>query len=103
MSMLKRNNDDLVKTLMAMLRVEPKANEENDPYDSDSSPIGDFAPTSMMRLMPVESLANFDGDRYNKDAAASWLQRFEETAIVCGWSDKEILPSIPLAFRQASA
>ncbi|CAK4494678.1 unnamed protein product, partial [Aphanomyces euteiches] len=91
MSMLKRNNDDLVKTLMTLLRAEPKAHEETDPYDSDSSPIGDFAPASTMRLMPVESIANFDGDRDNRDAAASWLQRFEETAIACGWSDREIL------------
>ncbi|CAK4639694.1 unnamed protein product, partial [Aphanomyces euteiches] len=91
MSMLKRNKDDLVKTLMTLLRAEPKAHEETDPYDSDSSPIGDFAPASTMRLMPVESIANFDGDSDNRDAAASWLQRFEETAIACGWSDREIL------------
>ncbi|CAK4345705.1 unnamed protein product [Aphanomyces euteiches] len=44
-----------------------------------------------MRLMPVEFIANFDGDRDNRNAAASWLQRFEETAIACGWSDLEIL------------
>ncbi|CAK4648273.1 unnamed protein product [Aphanomyces euteiches] len=41
--------------------------------------------------MPVEALPNFDGDRFNRDAAASWLQRFEETAIACGWSDREVL------------
>ncbi|KAH9139509.1 hypothetical protein AeRB84_016215 [Aphanomyces euteiches] len=76
---------------MTLLRAEPKAHEEADPYDSDSSPIGDFAPASTMRLMPVEFIANFDGDRDNRNAAASWLQRFEETAIACGWSDLEIL------------
>ncbi|KAH9098932.1 hypothetical protein LEN26_016496 [Aphanomyces euteiches] len=91
MSMLQRNNDQLVKMLMAMFR-EPRPTEDYDPYDSDASPIGEpLGPPNTVRLMPVEALQNFDGDRENKDAAAMWLQRFEETAVACGWSDKEVL------------
>ncbi|CAK4398823.1 unnamed protein product [Aphanomyces euteiches] len=90
MSMLQQNNDQLVKTLMAMLK-EPKVEEELNPYDPDVSPIGDFQDSpSTVRLMPVEALPNIDGDRVNRDAAASWLQRFEEIAIACGWSDREV-------------
>ncbi|KAH9160478.1 hypothetical protein AeNC1_018977, partial [Aphanomyces euteiches] len=91
MSMLQRNNDQLVKMLMAMFR-EPRPTEDYDPYDSDASPIGEpLGPPNTVRLMPVEALHNFHGDRENKDAAAMWLQRFEETAVACGWSDKEVL------------
>ncbi|CAK4659678.1 unnamed protein product [Aphanomyces euteiches] len=55
MSMLQQNNDQLVKTLMAMLK-EPKVEEELNPYDPDVSPIGDFQDSpSTVRLMPVEA------------------------------------------------
>ncbi|CAK4190921.1 unnamed protein product, partial [Aphanomyces euteiches] len=91
MSMVQQNNDQLVKTLMAMLK-EPKVEEGLNPYDPNVSPIGDFQDSpSTVRLMPVEASPNFDGDRVKRDAAASWLQRFEETAIACGWSDREVL------------
>lgn len=90
MSMLQENNDRLVRQLMSMMRSQPLPDEE--PEEENVAPVGISSTSSnTVRLMPVDPIPTFDGNREDHDAAASWLRRFEETAVACGWTSKETL------------
>ncbi|CAK4783734.1 unnamed protein product, partial [Aphanomyces euteiches] len=69
-----------------------RAPELDDWIDDDPTPVGILQENpNTIRLMPVETIPVFDGNRDDRDAAATWLSRFEETAFSCGWSDVETL------------
>ncbi|KAG9404517.1 hypothetical protein AC1031_004725 [Aphanomyces cochlioides] len=91
--MLEANNEQLIRQLMPMMKnTTPRAPELDDWIDDDPTPVGILQENpNTIRLMPVETIPVFDGNREDRDAAATWLSRFEETAFSCGWSDVETL------------
>ncbi|CAK4077747.1 unnamed protein product, partial [Aphanomyces euteiches] len=93
MAMLEANNEQLIRQLMTMMKnTTQRAPELDDWIDDDPTPVGILQENpNTIRLMPVETIPVFDGNRDDRDAAATWLSRFEETAFSCGWSDVETL------------
>ncbi|CAK4365581.1 unnamed protein product [Aphanomyces euteiches] len=93
MAMLEANNEQLIRQLMTMMKnTTQRAPELDDWIDDDPTPVGILQENpNTIRLMPVETIPVFDGNRDDRDPAATWLSRFEETAFSCGWSDVETL------------
>ncbi|KAF0734799.1 hypothetical protein Ae201684_008646 [Aphanomyces euteiches] len=60
-----------------------------DDPDDEPPPIGRRVEGNQVQILPVESLPTFKGDSEGRDAAGAWLQRLEETAVSCGWTDVE--------------
>ncbi|CAK4303464.1 unnamed protein product, partial [Aphanomyces euteiches] len=89
MTMLEANNEQLIRQLMTMMKnTTQRAPELDDWIDDDPTPVGILQENpNTIRLMPVETIPVFDGNRDDRDAAATWLSCFEETAFSCGWSD----------------
>ncbi|KAF0689332.1 Aste57867_19213 [Aphanomyces stellatus] len=90
--MLKDNNKQLMLMLRQLkedARAQDSTTENLDDLDEEVPQVGVQNYGTHVQIMSVDTIPMFTVYVEGRDAASTWLQRFEVTAVSCRWSDDE--------------